>query len=95
MSQIPTIHGLHVTYSSADKARVTCAGLASSPHSISQGCWGWQSPEEPGQGRDMLLPAPSTRPGRSQSPRQPQHSGTPAVTGSSGSVDVQIKLNSH
>lgn len=87
MSQTPTIHGLHVTCKS-------CAGLASSPHSISQGCWGWQSPEGPGQCRDMLLPAPSTQPGWSQSPRQPHHGRTPAVTGSSGPVDVQIKFNS-
>lgn len=86
MSQTPTIHGLHVIHSS----RVTCAGLASSPHSISRG---WQSPEEPAQCRDVLLPAPSTRPRWSWSPRQPHHSGTPAGTGSPGSVDVQIKLN--
>lgn len=44
MSQIPTIHGLHVTYSPADKPRVTCAGLASSPHGISPGLLGLAEP---------------------------------------------------
>lgn len=71
----------------------TCPGLAIGPHENSRGCWPWQSLEEPGQGRDTLLPALSIQPASAASSGH-HRTGTSMATSYLCSIDVQIKLNS-